>query len=200
VREILIISTSTSSKYLLFGLDAEDMSSFSIQLYIHKTGKRYVDWMSNLGMNFVTFMGGDLWLHNSDTVPRCNLYGEQKQCEVGIVTNEEPTKVKLFDSLGVHSTGQWEVSEVVIPPSLNYPDGMYSTIPKEQFKKRDGVWKARFLRNMKSDDSTARVINALKGEALRGYEAYFVLKNVNNPTGEQVKLFKCDVNSSSSRI
>jgi hypothetical protein len=153
-----------------------------------------------LSLNFCTFMGGDLWLHNSDTVPRCNLFGEQKQCEVGIVTNEEPTKVKLFDSLGIHSNGMWEVSEVIIPHTLNYPNGMYSKIPVEQFKKRDGVWHARFLRNMQTNQNATSVIDALRGEVLRGYEAYFVLKNVNNPIGEQVKLFKVDVNSSSSRI
>ena len=119
---------------------------------------------------------------------------------MGIVTNEEPTKVKVLDSLGIHSDGQWEITEITIPPSLNYPVGMYSKIPKEQFKKRDGVWKARFMRNMKTTTDTASVLDALTGEPLRGYEAYMVLKNVNNPTGEQVKLFKVDVNSSSSRV
>jgi len=200
VREILVMSTSTGKKYLLFGLDAEDMSSFSIQLYITKTGKRYVDWMSSLSLGFCTFMGGDLWLHNSDTVPRCNLFNEQKDCKVGIVTNEEPTKVKLFDSLGIHTNGEWEVTEVIIPHTLNYPNGMYSKIPVEQFKKRDGVWHARFLRNMQTNQNATSVIDALRGEVLRGYEAYFVLKNVNNSAGEQVKLFKVDINSSSSRI
>lgn len=186
--------------YLSFGLDNQEISDFSIQLWITKVGKRYVDWMQSTGLGFVTFMGGDLWIHNDDTVPRCNLFGEQRECEVGIVFNEEPTKVKLLDSLGVHSDGQWEVREVIIPSTLNYPDGMYSKIPVEQFKKRDGVWKARFMRNMKSDSNVISVINAMNGEVLRGYEAYFVLRNVNNPLGEQVKLYKVDINATSSRI
>jgi hypothetical protein len=200
MREIEIVSTSTNSHFLLFGMNSSELGSFKIQLWITKYGKRYIDWASTLGMSFVTFMGGDLWLHNDDSVPRCNLYGEQKDCEVGIVTNENPIQVKLFDSLGIHSDGKWEVSEVIIPPSLNYPNGMYSKIPAEQFKNRDGVWKAKFMRNMKSTDSVARVIDAIKGEVMRGYECYFVLKNVNNPNGDEVKIFKVDVNCSSSRI
>jgi hypothetical protein len=53
---------------------------------------------------------------------------------------------------------------------------------------------------MKTNQSTISVIDALNGEAMRGYECYMVLKNVNNPEGEQVKLFKVSVNTSSSRV
>ncbi len=199
-RQIDIISTSTGIHHLEFGLNNDELAGFSLQMWITHYGARAVDWMQSLGMTFITFMGGDLWVHNDDSVPRCNLFGEQKDYIVGIVANEEPTKVKVLDSLGIHSDGQWEIMEIIIPPNLNYPNGMYSKIPKEQFKKRDGVWKARFMRNMKSSSDTASVLEALTGEPLRGYEAYMVLKNVNNPTGEQVKLFKVDINATSSRV
>jgi len=199
-RQIDLVSTTNGIHYLMFGFSDSELSTFSIQLWITRVGKRYVDWVQSLGMGFITFMGGNLWIHNDDTAKRCNLYGEQKECIVGIVTNEEPTKVKIFDSLGIHSDGKWEVSEVIIPVSLNYPHGMYSKTPKEQFKKRDGIWRAKFMRNMKSNQSTASYMDALNGEPLRGYEAYLILKNVENPDGEQVKLFKVDINSSSTRI
>lgn len=200
MRVIEIISTSTGTHYIAFGMNSDEIASFSIQLWITKTGKRFVDWAQSTGMGIISFMGGDLWIHNSDEVPRCNLFGEQKDCIVGIVSNEEPTKVKLLDSIGIHSDGEWEITEVIIPATLNYPNGMYSKIPVEQFKKRDGVMRAKFLRNMKTDSDTISVINGLNGEPLRGYEAYMVLKNVNNATGEQIKLFKIDINSTSSRI
>jgi hypothetical protein len=200
MRQVDVISNSDGFHYLLIGMNSNELAGFSLQLWITHHEARYIDWAESLGMNFITFMGGDLWIHNDDSVKRCNLYGEQKDCIVGIVTNEEPTKVKIFDSLGVHSTGQWEVTDVIIPPSLNYPQGMSSKIPKEQFKKRGGVWQAQFLRNLKTDQSTESVLNSLTGEELKGNEAYLILKNVNNPNGEQVKLFKVDVNLSSSRL
>jgi hypothetical protein len=117
-----------------------------------------------------------------------------------VISNVDPTRVKLFVSLGIHSDGEWEITEVIIPATLNYPSGMYSKLPKERFKKRDGVLRAEFLRNMKTNQSTISVIDALNGEVMRGYECYMVLKNVNNPDGEQVKLFKVSVNTSSSRV
>ena len=199
-RLIEIVSTSTGSHYILCGLNNNELCDFSWQLWITKYGARAVDWMQSTGMGFVTFMGGDLWLHNSDDVPRCNLFGEQKDCVVGIVGNEDATKVKVFDSLGIHSDGEWEVDTLVIPPTLNHPLGMSSKIPKEHFKRRGGVWRAQFLRNMKTNQTTESILDAIKGEELKGYELYMTLKNVNNPTGEQVKLFKVDVNSTFARM
>lgn len=198
-RIIEIVATHDGYHFIQFGLDNDSLSSFKIQLWLEKHGKRYVDWVQSMGLGFISFMGGDLWLHNDDTVPRCNLFGEQKECVVGIVTNEDPTRVKIFDSLGVHSDGEWEVQSVTIPATVNYPHGMDSKIPIERFKKRDGVLRAEFLRNMKTSDSVVSVIDALKGEPLKGYSAYLLLKNVNNPSGDQVKLFKVDVNTTKVR-
>lgn len=198
-RQIDIISTSQGMHYLLCGIDSGALSSFSWQLWLTKYGKRAVDWCQAIGLNFITFMGGDLWVHNSDTAQRCLLYGEEKDCIVGVVTNEEPTKIKLFDSLGVHSDGQWEVTSIIIPADASHPNGMESKIPKERFKRRDGVWTAEFLRNMKSTSDTASAIEAIRGEPMSGYAAYMVLRNVNNPTGEQIKLFKVTVNATKKR-
>jgi hypothetical protein len=199
-REILLIATTNGTHWLEFGLNNDEIADFSIQLWVEKHGERTVDWCQSLGNGFVTFMGGDLWVHNSDTAPRCNLYGEQKDCIMGIIANEQPTKVKIFDSIAISTDGEWEITEITIPKSLNYPHGMYSKLPKELFKKRDGVYRAQFLRNMKTHQSTASVIDAINGEPLRGNECYMVLRNVNNPTGEQIKLFKVNIGATSTRI
>jgi len=185
--------------YIEVGLDSSVLVPFSWQLWITKYGERAIDWCQVIGLNFITVMGGDLWVHNSDTAPRCNLYGEQKDCIIGVVTNEEPTKLKLFDSLGVHTDGQWEITSIIIPADMNHPHGMESKIPKERFKRRTGVWKAEFLRNMKTSSDVVKAIEAISGEPLMGYSAYMVLENVNNPTGERVKLFKVSVESTKVR-
>ncbi len=200
MRQVDIISTSSSTHYLLFGMDNQELASFELQIWITRYGKRAVDLCQAMSMNFITFMGGDLWVHNSDTAPRCLLYNEQKECEVGVITNEEPTKVKLFDSVGIHTDGAWEIYEITVPADSSHPNGMYSKIPFGRFKRRDGVWRAEFLRNMKSTSDTASVIEAIKGEPLSGYAAYMILRNVNNPEGERVKLFKVTCNATKSKI
>jgi hypothetical protein len=195
-RQVDLISTTNGIHYIEVGLDSDSLASFQWQLWVTKYGKRAVDFLQSLSLGFVSFMGGDLWVHNSDDVDRCNLFGEAKNCEVGVVANEQPNIVKLLDSIGIHSDGRWEVVSVTIPKTLNHPNGMYSVIPKERFKKREGVWQSEFLRNMKTTSGTASVIEAIKGEPLRGRSAYILLRNTDT---SQVKLFKTDIRMSGSR-
>ena len=196
-REILLVSATSDTHYLLFGLDDSSLSSFSIQLWVEKTGHRMIDWTQAMSLNFITFMGSDLYVHNDDTVDRCYLFGEKKDCIVGVVSNEEGNRIKLFDALGVHTDHEWEITDIYVSPSLNYPDGMYSKIPAERFKKRGMIWRAEFLRNMYSSSGTASVIDAINGEPLRGYEIYMLLKNTDD---DQVKLFGVTVEMAKSKV
>jgi hypothetical protein len=196
-REIQIISSSTGTHYLLFGMNDNEISSFAIQLWIEKHGQRVVDFVQAMGLGFISFMGGDVWVHNSQTANRCNLFGEKRDCIIGVVSNEQPNRIKLYDALGIHSNDEWEITDITIPASLNYPNGMISKIPKERFKKRDGVLRAEFLRNMKTTSNMASVMDALNGEVLRGYECVMTLKNTSNG---QVRLFKVDVGQTLSKV
>lgn len=196
-REVLLVAATSDSHYLLFGLDDSSLSSFSIQLWVEKFGHRMCDWVQAMSLNFISFMSSDLWIHNQDDEDRCDLFGEKKDCIVGVVCNEEGNRIKLFDSLGIHSDHEWEITDIYVSPSLNYPDGMYSKLPKERFIARDGIWRATFLRNMKTNSSTASVIDAINGETLRGYECYMLLKNTDD---DQVRLFGLTVNMTKSRI
>jgi hypothetical protein len=197
MRQIDLISITNSVHYLLFGLDDNEMSNFSIQLWITKYGVRMTDWVQSMGLNFLSFMGGDLWVHNDETVDRCKLFGEKRDCIVGVISNEEPLKIKLYDSLEIDSTDEWEITSITIPATLNYPSGMISKLPKERFKKRDGVLRAEFLRNMITTSDTPSIIDAINGEALRGRTAYLTLKNTSN---DQVKLFKVALNLTKSKV
>jgi hypothetical protein len=196
MRQIDLIAASTGKKYLLFGLNQNEFSTFSIKCWITHYGYRAVDWLQSLSLGFVSFMGGDIYVHNSENVPRNNFFGEQKYSEVGIVANEKANVIKLLDSIGIHSTGEWEVESVTISKTLNYPNGQYSKIPKGRFKKREGVWQAEFLRNMKTSSGTISIIDAIKGEPLKGYSAYIVLKNTDTT---ETSLFKIDINQTHSR-
>jgi hypothetical protein len=196
MRIIELISATQGSHYLLFGYDASDLSSFKMQCWITKYGHRAVDWLQSLSLSFVSFEGGDIWVHNSNDVPRCSLFGEQKYSEVAVVANEKPNLVKLLDSIGVHSDGKWSVDSVVIPATLNQPNGAYSMIPKERFKKREGIWQSEFLRNAKTTSSTINPIEAINGETLRGSSAVVTLKNTDS---NEVKLFKIQFNMTANK-
>jgi len=195
-REIDLIATANGTYYVEFGLDSTQEASFGVRMYVEKSGQRLFDWMQSLGLGFISFMGSELWKFNSDNVSRANFFGEQKDMVVGIVFNEESNQIKIMDSIGIHSDAEWSVDSIVLPASQNHPNGMYSSIPKGKFKKREGILQAEFLRNMKSVDGTIRPIQALKGEPLRGHYAYLTLRN--NSTGE-ISLFKVDINATTGR-
>jgi hypothetical protein len=195
-REIDLIASQSGIDHLEFGFNANELSTFSIKMWLTHYGARAIDWLQSLSLGFVSFLGGDIYLHNSNNVPRNYLFGQQRNSEVGIVANQNANIVKLLDSIGIHSDGQWEVESVTIPSTLNYPSGMFSKIPKGRFKKRDGIWQAEFLRNMKTSSGTASVIEAIKGEPLKGYAAYIVLKNTDTT---ETKLFKVDLNMTKMR-
>jgi hypothetical protein len=196
MRQIDLVSSSNGIHYVLFGLDANELSTFSIKFWITHYGLRAVDWLQSLSLGFVSFMGGDIWVHNSTDVPRNNLFGEQKYSEVGIVANDKANLIKVLDSIGIHSNGEWEVESVTIQGTLNQPQGMFSKIPKGRFKKRSGIWQAEFLRNMKTATGNISLIDAIKGETLRGYSAFIVLKNTDT---SETSLFKVDLNLSANK-
>jgi hypothetical protein len=196
--QIDLTATSTGTHYLEFGMNADELSDFQIQMWITKYGKRAVDWLQSLSLGFVSFMGGDLWVHNQPEtiVARGNLFGEQKDCYIGIIANEQPNLVKILDSIGIHTDREWEVTSITIPHVLNHPDGMSSRIPKGKFKWREGILKAEFLRNMKTTSGVDSTLELLKGEYLRGYAAYIIMKNTST---NQMKLFKIDINYTGSK-
>ena len=195
--QIDIISQSDGIHYLEMGVDANTTGGWAIQMWITHYGEHIIDWAQSVGMGFITFMGNELWVHNSDEVDRCNLYGEQKDCIVGIIINEQSNKIKLYDALGIYSNDEWEVTSITIPATLNYPNGMQSRIPAERFTARDGIWRAEFLRNAYTTDGTENVLDLLRGEPLRGNACYMLLKNTST---EQVKLFKVEVAQTVSRV
>jgi len=195
-RVIELVATTDGEHTVWFGWDDAELASFSIMMYITHYQGRAIDWLQSLSLGFISFMGGDVWVHNDTDVPRANLFGDQKEVKVGIVANQDANVVKLLDAIGIHSDGKWDVESITIPKTLNTPNGMYSKLPKERFKKREGIWQAEFLRNMKSSGDTLSISEAIKGEPLRGYSAYLVLKNTDTT---ETKLFKVDLRMTTSR-
>lgn len=197
--EIQKIAVSSGPQHVCFGLDNGELSSFGIQMWITKYGKQAVDWVQHLSLGWVSFINGDIWVQNQPEtlVDRVNFFGEKKDFIVGAVVNENPSTVKILDSIGIRTDGNWEVLSVTIPKSLSYPNGMTSKIPSGKFKKREGFLRSEFLRNMKTSSGTESVLELMKGEPLRGECAYLVLKNTSTT---EVKLYMIELNMTSSKI
>lgn len=193
---ISLTATTDGVHYIYAGVDAGVTFYAGLRMYIVRTGAHLVEWMQGLGIGWISMIGTELWKHNSDNVPRCNFFGEQKDMVVGLVFNEALGEIKVLDSMEIHSTGEWVVDSIELPATLNYPNGMYSKIPQNIFRNREGVLYAEFMRNMKSADGTVRHIQALKGEELRGDSAYMVLRNTST---SEVSLFKVRINATTSR-
>jgi hypothetical protein len=196
-RQLSLTSTSDGAHRLCFGLNDNETSNFNVQLWITHFGARAIDWIQSLSLGFVSFMGGDLYVHNDPDQDRLNLFGEAKDCIVEVVANAEPNMVKILDSIGIHTNAEWDVESVTLPITLNYPFGQYSRIPKERFRKREGLFQSEFLRNARTISTTEVSINKMiSGESLRGESALIRLKNSST---SEVRLFEVVINLTKGR-
>lgn len=197
--DIELTAISSGSHYLLFGMDSDALSSFELQIWVTKYGKRAADWLQSLSLGWISFMGGDLWVMNQPEtlVDRVTFFGEKKDYKVGVVANQNPNTIKILDSLGIRTDGEWEIESVTIPKTLNYPHGMSSHIPINRFKRREGLLRAEFLRNELTTSGTASVLELMRGEELRAEAAYIIMKNTSTT---QVRLYEVEINMTTSKI
>lgn len=68
------------------------------------------EWMVNMNNEFYTFKNGQIYMHNQASAPRNNFYGVQFNTELEVVSNEAPSEVKIFKTVGLEgSTGNWTI-------------------------------------------------------------------------------------------
>ena len=197
VRQITLTATTDSIHFLQFGFPAGVTGTFSVQAYITRVGARSIDVLCPISLGFLSFMGGNVYVHNDDNAERCNLFGQKQDFKIGMIANEMPSQVKILNSLGIKTdSDKWEVESVTVPMNKNYPHGQYSVIPQSAFVKREGVLYADFKRNMKTSSNTVSYIEALTGESLRANAAYVLLKNTDI---NKVELWELQIDFSKSR-
>jgi hypothetical protein len=63
-----------------------------------------------IGMNnaFYSFKGGQLYVHNSGSVPVCNFYAVQGTSTITSMVNERPLERKLFKAVALESDAPWQ--------------------------------------------------------------------------------------------
>lgn len=145
---------------------------------------------------FTMFKDGELWVAHTNELHN-NFFGVQYPSQIQLVSNLEPTVVKMYFSTRVQSNDTWSYPEIVIPANESYPNGMSSRLTKNRFKLKEGDYWADFLRDL-NDPKFNEELNALfKGRELRGKIIDILLEN--NST-ERVVILGVDVTSYRSHL
>lgn len=105
------------------------------------------DWMTSLNNRFFSIKNGQLWLHNSEEVPRNSFYGVTHPSRVKIVFNDGPSMDKIFKAINLEGDRPWDIK---LKTNLSE-----STIKKEEFQKRESRYFAFTRGNENQKDTTS---------------------------------------------
>jgi hypothetical protein len=186
----------TNNETLAFHEDSNRWFSY----YDHRTDASpdvYVDCYMRYKNKFYAFLNGALYLMNDSSANRATFFGQKWDAILDCVVNNDPLLVKLFDTIGIHTNGDWTVDEIEVIANQNYTNGMTSEIPSGRFEEREGIQLASFLRNKKTSSSVESTVDLYEGEQLRGRTMYIKMSNTST---SQVRVFAIDVTSTKSDI
>lgn len=135
------------------------------------------EYFGNIGGELVSFLGSELWLHESNDVPYNNFYGVQYTSRYVPVFNMHERAVKLWHNIDQQATKLWFAELIEIPSNEDYLDGMRSELLAHEWSLTEGIWKADFLRDMNDTKKefldiahipTREVTALYRGRPLRG--------------------------------
>ena len=155
------------------------------------------EFMHVIGVSMVSFNQGNLWLHNSDNVPRNNFYGVQYTSKIKVIINKVPGVKKVLDSIRIMASTLWNVTSIVIPKDSTYSRGMQSYIPPLNWKTKEGIFYSNILGNQLTNSTTPQARDLYAGDRMRGEYAEIILENTDT-TEADIK--QIDVNMSQSII
>ncbi len=134
------------------------------------------EFMVGAGNNILSFKTGQLWVHNANSLYN-NFYGVQYQSEVHVVSNADPSKVKVYNAVSEETPNAWEAYEI------STSDGQLTKIDYEDFELKEGLQYAA----IPFDLNTPNVINPIyNGDPIRSTA---VLVKLRNNSTEFRKLF-----------
>jgi len=134
--------------------------------------------------SMITFMHGNVYLHNVETVDRCTFYGVKYRQRVKFVANLHPGTNKVFRYLQIGCNSfmgdindirpeqslweAWEDGSIYIPPNNTYPFGQWSRLRKERMELKEGIYYADFLRNSRTRRNIDNLQDLFDGDQLMG--------------------------------
>lgn len=138
-----------------------------------------------MGMFFISFVLGELWIHEHNGVPYNNFYDIQYATNVKFVFNSEPRRYKIPHNIQVQGKGKWVSPIINVGASHQIPGGQRSKILTGNWKNVEDVWGADFLRDgfdtaavfLAIADPTVRFDTAvMKGRRLKCYAMEITLE------------------------
>lgn len=118
----------------------------------------------------VSFKDGDLWRHGSDVY--CNFYGVQYKQSVKVVSNNTPSDMKVFAYTSTESSDVWNTQQ----DGISTLENQKSELAKEDFELIENVWRASFLRDANTPNSSYP-ISLIDGDNLRSSIITMELEN-----------------------
>lgn len=136
----------------------------------------------------VSFVNGELWLHDSDEVPRNNFYGVQYVSQVKVTFNKDFQKVKVYKHLSqCPGEGQidlaqrnnllWYCPEIKCGPTQTRPNGFLSELKRGNFKHTYGNYHAEIKRNKLSPAFTDQLKALINGDFMQGETCTVTFEN-----------------------
>ncbi len=168
-------------------------------LAFHEKSNRWVSFFSfipdlyaRFGSSVFTMKGQDIYIHNSDDVPRCQFYGTKYPRRFLVYSNLNPNFIKTYFSLALFTNRDgWSAPEITVQPNQTYKNGMFSRLTSSKFIFEEGIGYAVFMRNMRTKSSTIDITQLAQGDQLRGEVISILLEESND---DQTVLFEVDVN------
>jgi hypothetical protein len=134
------------------------------------------DCFACIGNHFVSFLGGQLWVHGSGS-PN-TWYGVYRPVELNLVFNQAGDQNKIFRRVRLNSdSDSWaspDYGDVSIPPTPTFRYGMQTRIPAIRFRDEEGMLYSDIPNNAGTPPSLKGMVN---GEPMRGNSLRLRLKN-----------------------
>jgi len=192
---VSILQENIESRTLAF---SEDRGRWVAFLDFYHAASGYYptayEWASGKFLSFLD-ASDSVWDHSSPSSTPLSIYGEAKIATISVWSVAHPNRIKIFDSIALHTNVAGWYGNVYIPASLSYPSGMESRLFAANFKKRENALYAEFMFNGLSAGSTFSMRGLFNGESLRGY----VIEN-RLSIATEAQLFKVDVNYRISNV
>jgi len=192
---VSILQENIESRTLAF---SEDRGRWVAFLDFYHAASGYYptayEWASGKFLSFLD-TSDSVWDHSSPSSTPLSIYGEAKIATISVWSVVHPNRIKIFDSIALHTNVSGWYGSVYIPASLSYPSGMESRLFAANFKKRENALYTEFMFNGLSAGSTFSMRGLFNGESLRGY----VIEN-RLSIATEAQLFKVDVNYRISNV
>lgn len=182
------------NKTLVFG---EEKNQFKFFIDLSNENGDIISGFNWLGNNMLSFMGGNVYLHDASEV-MSTFYGSLKPKKVKFIASSD--KENTFDAIAIYSNGKWEASSfdsIVTRPVDGYPLGMKTMLKESDFVFINGAYCSNIKMNAVLGSMQPSVLNMINGEPMRGNYIEIELVNMSN---SQVWLSKVIVYGRTSEL